>query len=139
MNEQKVRELVGQLQDPFLHKTLEETGGIVGVSIKEEKQHVSVKIAIAKTNTPEQMTLQMKVVEVLKANAQDLADIFIVSQAYIAESAPAEVLNEYTEDGITVWVTKAEGEKCERCWKYRKLGEVAGHETVCTDCANAVG
>ena len=77
--------------------------------------------------------------EVLNANAKDLADIFIVSQAYVAESAPAEVLNEYTEDGITVWVTKAEGEKCERCWKYRKLGEVSGHETVCTDCANAVG
>ena len=77
--------------------------------------------------------------EVLKANAQDLADIFIVSQAYVAESAPVEVLNEYTEDGITVWVTKAEGEKCERCWKYRKLGEVAGHETVCKDCAEAVG
>ena len=42
------------------------------------------------------------------------------------------------EDGITVWVVKAEGEKCERCWKYRKLGEVSGHETVCTDCAKAV-
>ena len=74
----------------------------------------------------------------LRANAKDLADIFIVSQAYVSESAPAEVLNEYTEDGITVWVTKAEGEKCERCWKYRKLGEVAGHETVCKDCAEAV-
>ena len=68
MNEQQVRELLGQLEDPFLHRTLKQTGGIVEVSIKEEKQHVSVKIAIAKTNTPEQMTLQMKVVEVLKAN-----------------------------------------------------------------------
>lgn len=68
MNEQQVRELLGQLEDPFLHKTLKQTGGIVEVSIKEEKQHVSVKIAIAKTNTPEQMTLQMKVVEVLKTN-----------------------------------------------------------------------
>ena len=77
-------------------------------------------------------------VEVLNANSKDLADIFIVSQAYLAESAPSEVLNEYSEDDITVWVVKAEGEKCERCWKYRKLGEVAGHETVCTDCANAV-
>ena len=74
----------------------------------------------------------------MNANSKDLADIFIVSQAYLAESAPSEVLNEYSEDDITVWVVKAEGEKCERCWKYRKLGEVAGHETVCTDCANAV-
>ena len=76
--------------------------------------------------------------EILKANAKDLADIFITSQAYVAEVAPAEVLNEYTENGITVWVTKAEGEKCERCWKFRKLGEHAGHETICSDCYDAV-
>jgi ATP-binding protein involved in chromosome partitioning len=68
MNEQQVRELLGQLEDPFLHRSLEQTNGIVSVSIKEEKQHVSVKIAIAKTNTPEQMSLQMKVVEILKEN-----------------------------------------------------------------------
>lgn len=68
LNVQKVQELVGQLQDPFLHKPLAETNGITNVSIKEEKMHVSVRLAIAKTNTPEQMTLQMKVVEVLKEN-----------------------------------------------------------------------
>ena len=68
LNEQKVQELVGQLQDPFLHKSLAETNGITNISIKEEKKHVSVRLAIAKTNTPEQMTLQMKVVEVLKEN-----------------------------------------------------------------------
>ena len=66
INEQQVREILGQLQDPFLHKPLAETGGITDVSIKEEKNHVSVKVAIAKTNTPEQMQLQMKVVELLK-------------------------------------------------------------------------
>ena len=76
--------------------------------------------------------------EILKANAKDLADIFITSQAYVADEAPSEVLNEYTENGITVWVTKAEGEKCERCWKFRKLGEHAGHETICSDCYDAV-
>ncbi len=76
--------------------------------------------------------------EILKANAKDLADIFITSQAYVAAEAPSEVLNEYTENGITVWVTKAEGEKCERCWKFRKLGEHAGHETICSDCYDAV-
>ena len=76
--------------------------------------------------------------EILKANAKDLADIFITSQAYVADEAPSEVLNEYTENGITIWVTKAEGEKCERCWKFRKLGEHAGHETICSDCYDAV-
>jgi ATP-binding protein involved in chromosome partitioning len=75
MNEQQVRELLGQLQDPFLHKTLTETNGIIDVKIKEEKNHVSVKIAIAKTNTPEQMQLQMKVVEQLKENGADSVGI----------------------------------------------------------------
>ena len=84
------------------------------------------------------VTVKSENAELLKAHAKDLADIFIVSQAHVAESAPADVLNEYTEDGITVWVTKAEGEKCERCWKYRKLGVVAGHETICKDCAEAI-
>jgi ATP-binding protein involved in chromosome partitioning len=66
ITEQQVREILGQLQDPFLHKSFAETDGITNVAIKEEKNHVSVKIAIAKTNTPEQLQLQMKIVEVLK-------------------------------------------------------------------------
>ena len=76
--------------------------------------------------------------EILEANEKDLADIFITSQAYAAEKAPESFLNEYSENGITVWVTKAEGEKCERCWKYRKLGGHTGYETICEDCYSAV-
>ncbi len=75
INEQKVRELLGQLKDPFLHKTLEETGGITEVSIKLEKKHVSVKVAIAKVNTAEQMPLQMKVVDLLKGAGADSVGI----------------------------------------------------------------
>lgn len=66
LNEQQVREVVGQLKDPFLHKTLAETEGITQVSINTEKEHVSVKLAIAKVNTAEQLPFQMKVVDSLK-------------------------------------------------------------------------
>ncbi len=66
INEQTVRELVGQLKDPFLHKTLAETEGITEVSINVEKKHVSVKLALAKINTAEQLPFQMKVVDILK-------------------------------------------------------------------------
>ena len=71
---------------------------------------------------------------VLQANAKDLADIYIVSQATLAQEAPADVLNEYSEDGYTVWVAKAQGEKCVRCWKYRSVNE----EGVCQDCLEAI-
>lgn len=70
----------------------------------------------------------------LKANSADLADIYIVSQATLATDAPSEVLNEYSEEGYTVWVTKAKGEKCTRCWKYRELNE----DGICPDCADAI-
>lgn len=67
INEQQVRELLGGFTDPILHKTLAETNGVLEVTIKEEKEHVSVKVAIAKLGTPEQLTFQMDIVNELKA------------------------------------------------------------------------
>ena len=81
---------------------------------------------------------QTEKIEEKKIAEKDLADIFITSQAYLTEEKPDNILNEYTEEGITVWVVKAEGEKCERCWKFRKLGAHAGHETLCSDCYEAI-
>ncbi|ARK21474.1 chromosome partitioning protein ParA [Sporosarcina sp. P26b] len=88
INEQQVRELIGALEDPFLHKTLAETNGIVDVTIKPEKEHVSVKVAIAKVNTGEQLTLQSKVVEVLKEAGADSVGIRF-------EELPKEVLEQF--------------------------------------------
>lgn len=71
---------------------------------------------------------------VLKANLDELANIFITSQAYLAQEKPENVLNEYSEENYTVWVTKAEGEKCDRCWKYRKLNA----DGICEECKQAI-
>lgn len=88
INEQIVRDVVGELKDPFLHKTLAETDGIVSVSVKPEKQHVSVKLAIAKINTAEQMNLQTQVVEVIKAAGADSVGIRF-------EELPPETLEKF--------------------------------------------
>ncbi|KAB2329260.1 Mrp/NBP35 family ATP-binding protein [Cytobacillus depressus] len=66
LTEQNIREALSGLQEPFLHKTLGELGAIEEIKIKEEKNHVSVKIQIAKTGTAEQLQLQTKVVNMLK-------------------------------------------------------------------------
>lgn len=76
--------------------------------------------------------------QVLNANGSELNNIFITSQAFICDEAPEGALNEYSEDEFTVWVAQAQGEKCERCWKYRKLGEYKGHETICSECYVAI-
>lgn len=66
LTEEQVIEKLDPVKDPFLHRTLAETGGVVEVIVKEEKEHISIKIAIAKPNTAEQMQLQQEVVKILK-------------------------------------------------------------------------
>lgn len=63
--EQVVEALEG-IVDPFIHKTLKETNAIKEVTVKPEKEHVSVKIAIVKTGTAEQMQLQSGIVKLVK-------------------------------------------------------------------------
>lgn len=62
----KVVEILNVMKDPFLHKTLKELDAIEEVKIKEEKNHVSVKVGIAQTNTGEQLQMQMEIVNALK-------------------------------------------------------------------------
>ncbi|MEI4804223.1 P-loop NTPase [Bacillus sp. NPDC077411] len=52
--------------DPFLNKTLKETNAIKEVTVKPEKEHVSIKVAIVKTGTAEQMQLQGTLVKLVK-------------------------------------------------------------------------
>lgn len=66
ITEVKVREVLGGLKEPFLHKTLAELNAIEEIKIKEEKNHVSVKVAIARTGTSEQLQLQTQIVNLLK-------------------------------------------------------------------------
>jgi len=71
LTEQQVRDVLRQLQDPFLHRTFEETNAIQEIKIKEEKNHVSVKIALSKTGTGEQLQLQTQIVNALKQAGAD--------------------------------------------------------------------
>src|SRR5690625_1623070 len=88
LTKEDVIQLIGQVQDPFLHKSLEETGGIVEVTIREERKHVSVKVAISKPNTAEQMQLQQELVGILKKNGASTVRLRF-------EQLPDEVIQKY--------------------------------------------
>ena len=75
LTEASVKELLKDIKDPFLNRTLEETDGIIEIKIKEEKQHVSVKIAIAKTGTAEQLQIQQTIVNALKEGGANTVGI----------------------------------------------------------------
>ncbi|WP_297990327.1 Mrp/NBP35 family ATP-binding protein [Anoxybacillus sp.] len=66
LTEKQVLELLETIYDPFLKKTFKETGAIQEVKINEEKGLVSVKIALAKTETAQQLQVQQTVVQRLK-------------------------------------------------------------------------
>jgi isoleucyl-tRNA synthetase len=63
----------------------------------------------------------------LEQYAGELPALFIVSQVILEQGAR-----------LSVKIERAEGEKCERCWKYRTLGSHPDLPTVCADCAAAV-
>ncbi|CUB18478.1 Septum site-determining protein MinD [Bacillus subtilis] len=66
IREDEVRKLVGEMREPFLQRPLGELDAVKEIKIKPEKQHVSVKVALAKTGTAEQMQIQQEIVNVLK-------------------------------------------------------------------------
>ncbi len=72
--------------------------------------------------------------DVLKKYENELADIFIVSHAYAGKKEEFKPIFEYKEDGITVQVQKADGQKCQRCWKYRELNS----DGICPECQKAI-
>lgn len=88
VTKEEVIQLLSEVKDPFLHRTFAETEGIVDVTIREEQRHVSVKLAIGKPNTAEQMQLQQEVVAILKRNGARTVGLRF-------EQLPDEVISKY--------------------------------------------
>ena len=69
----------------------------------------------------------------LNDNKELLTTVFIVSNLEIRENERKD------EEKIGVKVEVAEGEKCERCWKYStEVGESSNHPTLCKRCVEAI-
>jgi isoleucyl-tRNA synthetase len=66
----------------------------------------------------------------LKEYAQELPGLFIVSQVEVSNADAGD---------MSIVVERAEGVKCERCWKYTTdVGSNKRFPTVCAACADAV-
>ena len=72
----------------------------------------------------------------LKSEVDALPEIFITSAVEVADGK-----GEFAGDvaGLSVTVSKAEGEKCERCWKFSDtVGQDSEHPTLCRCCADTM-
>ena len=69
----------------------------------------------------------------------ELNDIFIVSQAQVVDTLDGDVYQGKEIEGLAIKVTKASGEKCERCWRFdENLGTDSDHPTTCPRCTQAL-
>jgi isoleucyl-tRNA synthetase len=72
--------------------------------------------------------------ETLVSHRGDLRYLFIVSEVEL--SGPRADLD---ADALEIDVTRAHGEKCERCWNYStRVGEASRYPTVCERCVAAL-
>lgn len=72
----------------------------------------------------------------LKSEIKSLPEIFITSAVEIADGE-----GEFKGDvkGLSITVNKADGEKCERCWKFSDtVGQDSEHPTLCAHCAETM-
>jgi isoleucyl-tRNA synthetase len=71
-----------------------------------------------------------------------LQALFIVSQVELIEVDQLPMKANNLHDlalGLEVEVTRAVGQKCERCWNYREaVGRDATHPTLCDRCLEAI-
>lgn len=66
-----------------------------------------------------------------------LAEIFICSQVDVIADSTGEVTA--ATEGLSVTVSKAEGEKCDRCWIYSEtVGQHHEHDKLCARCASVL-
>ena len=105
--------------------------------IIELKELVAKELELARANKVIGHSLNAKVTlfsneeqyKFLKENEELLEKVFIVSKLQLE-------LNERKEDEkLGIKVDVAQGEKCERCWKYSEtVGEDKEHPTICERC-----
>jgi isoleucyl-tRNA synthetase len=112
-------------------KALEEarSKGIIGHSL-------DAKIVLVNQNGGPDSVLS----ELIRADQSRMQDVLIVSQAEVSNTVVADSANlsSYEAELINcrIAVSKAEGLKCERCWKYdTEVGKDPQHPTVCARCA----
>lgn len=97
---------------------------IVGKELEEARQNKQIGHSL---DALVALTVGNSDYALLQSLGEDLAKIFIVSQAELAQG---------TNEDILVKVQPAKGEKCERCWIYSEtVGNSAEHPTLCARCA----
>ncbi|WCK53060.1 isoleucine--tRNA ligase [Aneurinibacillus sp. Ricciae_BoGa-3] len=73
------------------------------------------------------------------AGCRDLKELFIVSEVNVHQPGESPAENAVQLEGLSVRVSPAQGEKCERCWIITpEVGKDKDHPTLCQRCASVL-
>jgi isoleucyl-tRNA synthetase len=114
-------------------KTLIAVKGEVGKAIEAARQN---KILGHSLDAAVVISAPEKLRAILESHQEDLRALLIVSDVRIvAEQAGDQAFSSPEIAGLSVSVSRAPGEKCNRCWVYSEtIGSSAEHPTLCKRC-----
>jgi isoleucyl-tRNA synthetase len=82
------------------------------------------------------LTANSDLYPLLQQYAQELPGLFIVSQVEVGQASASQSPQ---ASGLSVKIERADGVKCERCWKYTTdTGSDPRFPTICAACAAVV-
>lgn len=102
----------------------------------------SLRARVAASETPRDFEAKVRLeaapalYDRLSALGDNLREALVVSQLELSKAAAA---SDGKNEGVVAFeILQADGEKCQRCWKYRELGTDSEHPTICSECAATV-
>jgi isoleucyl-tRNA synthetase len=96
--------------------------------LKSLEQARQTKFIGAPLEARVRLTANADLYPLLQEYGPDLPGLFIVSQVEVGQAS-----------GLSIQIERADGLKCERCWKYTTdTGADARYPTICAACAAAV-
>lgn len=125
------------MNDPFWDELLKvrgEVNKVIEQARADKKVGGSLEAAVTLYAEPE---LAAK----LTALGDELRFVLLTSGASVADYAQATADAQQSEllKGLKVALSKAEGEKCPRCWHYTNdIGQVAEHADICGRCVSNI-
>ncbi len=144
--------LLNQMNQPFTDYALDDKGMEKWDTIIKLRDDVNAVLETARSEKKIGKALEAHVSlhadddtaaqALLSTIGVSLADVFIVSDCNITTADPvadSTVGKGSNFPGLTVEVSEANGQKCERCWMHSpKVGEDPNHPTLCPRCASVV-
>jgi isoleucyl-tRNA synthetase len=135
--------LLPEVETPYLDASLEErfelllkVRGEVSKALESSRQSKLIGNSLEASVT---LGAPEKLHAFLRENRALLKDLFIVSGVELAPSLPPGAQPSREVEGLGVLVTRAQGEKCQRCWMYdAQVGADADHPSVCPRCRSAL-